>query len=78
MMKNDITMKCLFLTSILFCVALTEANHISSFSVCVRFLISHFDINDMLAVESRDTFEIWAFQPLGSPSDFDSLKLLEI
>ena len=48
-------MKGLFIVLLLFYVSLTKADNVESFTVCVRFMISHFDVNGVLAVESRDT-----------------------
>ena len=47
-------MQVLFIVLLLLCVSHAKAEYVESFTVCVRFMISHFDVNNMLAVESRD------------------------
>ena len=51
---RNIAMKVLAILLFLSNTSKTKADPLQSFTVCIRFMISHFDENGVLALESRD------------------------
>ena len=59
--NEDLVVKATLILLLLILICWTKGDNVQSFTVCVRFLVSHFDGNNMLALESRDNYSTLIF-----------------